>query len=169
MESDCAALWVLEAVNDNGRSPSGWLTRAAAMTTHRRLSLPVSKLIASHCILIKGSSPGSMTADHKGAELVSNRGTACRFVGAVMDEIITWRPDLVVCGFVPPVGIAAQILRVPWVVYCLPNSRNAVRRHTEKVSGVGVASESLTAIMPDMYMKSPARLAGAKCQTSYAK
>lgn len=74
-----------------------------------------------------------LTADHKAAELVSDLGTAHRFIRAVMDEIIAWHPDLVVCGFVPPVGIAAQILRVPSVVYLpFPAYRPWVLRHLLK-------------------------------------
>jgi UDP:flavonoid glycosyltransferase YjiC (YdhE family) len=76
---------------------------------------------------------GIMAADHEAAELVSDLGTARGFIRAVMDEIIGWRPDLVVFGFVPPVGIAAQILRIPAAVYLpFPAYRPWVRRHLLK-------------------------------------
>jgi UDP:flavonoid glycosyltransferase YjiC (YdhE family) len=76
---------------------------------------------------------GIMAADHDAAEHVSDLGTARRFIQAVMDEIIASTPDLVVCGFVPPVGIAAQILQVPAVVYLpFPAYRPWVRGHLLK-------------------------------------
>ena len=76
---------------------------------------------------------GIMAADHEAAEFVSDLGTARDFIRAVMDDMIAWRPDLVVCGFVPPVGIAAQILGIPAVVYlAFPANRPWVRRHLLK-------------------------------------
>lgn len=76
---------------------------------------------------------GIMAADHDAAEHVSDLGIARHFIRAVMDEMIGWRPDLVIYGFVPPVGIAAQILRIPSVVYLpFPAYRPWVRRHLLK-------------------------------------
>jgi len=76
---------------------------------------------------------GIMAADHKGAELVSDLGTARHFIRVVRDEIVASTPDFVLYGFVPPVGIAAQILRVPAVVYLpFPAYRPWIRRHLLK-------------------------------------
>lgn len=71
-----------------------------------------------------------MAADHSAAEFVSDLDTARRFIRAVMDEITAWGPHLILCGFVPPVAIAAKILHVPSVVYLpFPAYRPWVRRH----------------------------------------
>jgi len=71
-----------------------------------------------------------MTAEHHGGELVSDIAKARQFIQSDHDDIVASRPDLVVCGFVPPVGIAAQILRVPVVTYLpFPAYRPWVRRH----------------------------------------
>jgi len=73
---------------------------------------------------------GIMTADHHAAELVSDLGKARQFIQALIDDIVTSRPDLVLFGFVPPAGIAAQILRVPAVLYLpFPAYRSWVSRH----------------------------------------
>ncbi|HSU19106.1 MAG TPA: glycosyltransferase [Acidobacteriaceae bacterium] len=76
---------------------------------------------------------GIMAADHEGKEFISDLDTARRFIRAIMDEILAWRPDLILCGFVPPVAIAAKILKVPTVVYLpFPAYRPWVRRHLLK-------------------------------------
>ena len=71
-----------------------------------------------------------MTAEHHGGELVSDIAKARQFIRVIMDDIVSSPSDLVICGFVPPGGIAAQILRVPLVTYLpFPAYRPWVRRH----------------------------------------
>ena len=83
--------------------------------------------------LDEASVAGIMAADHEGKEFISDLDTARRFIRAIMDEILAWRPDLILCGFVPPVAIAAKILKVPTVVYLpFPAYRPWVRRHLLK-------------------------------------
>lgn len=71
-----------------------------------------------------------MRADHDGDEFVHDRSTGRRFIEACIAEIERHRPDLLVFGFFPPAGIAAQLLGVPSVSY-LPFPAHApwVRRH----------------------------------------
>lgn len=71
-----------------------------------------------------------MMADHHAAELISDLAQARQFIQALIDDIVASRPDLVLCGFVPPAGIAAQIVRIPAVLYLpFPAYRPWVRRH----------------------------------------
>jgi UDP:flavonoid glycosyltransferase YjiC (YdhE family) len=74
-----------------------------------------------------------MTADHEGNEFVTHLPTARRYIGVLLDEMAARRPDLVVFGFVPPAGIAAQVLGVPSVAYLpFPAHGPWVRRHLVK-------------------------------------
>lgn len=74
-----------------------------------------------------------MIADHAGDEFVRDLATARRCIAVLIEELRTRRPDLVVYGFVPPAGIAAQVVGVPSVSYLpFPAHRPWVRRHLLK-------------------------------------
>lgn len=74
-----------------------------------------------------------MEADHTGAEFVRDTDTAGRFLDVCTRELEVNRPDLLVFGFLPPAGIAAQLRRVPSVSYLpFPAYRPWVRRHLVK-------------------------------------
>lgn len=58
-----------------------------------------------------------LEADHAGEEFVRELATARQFIEVCVAELAANRPDLLVFGFLPPAGIAAQLLRVPSVSY----------------------------------------------------
>ncbi len=58
-----------------------------------------------------------MHADHTGNEFVSDLDHARQMLQVCMTELDTHRPDLVVVGFMPMVGIVTQLRRVPAVSY----------------------------------------------------
>lgn len=58
-----------------------------------------------------------MHADHTGNEFIDDLDSARQFVRACIAELEANRPDLVIFGFMPMVGIAAQLLHVPSVSY----------------------------------------------------
>jgi UDP:flavonoid glycosyltransferase YjiC (YdhE family) len=71
-----------------------------------------------------------MHADHVGEEFVSDLATAGRFIDLSIKEIEKHQPDLLVLGFFPPAGIAAQLLGVPTVSYLpFPAYAPWARRH----------------------------------------
>ncbi len=71
-----------------------------------------------------------MHADHAGEEFGRDPATAGRFIDVCRAELERRRPDLLVFGFLPPVGIAAQLLRVPAVAFLpFPAYEPWVRRH----------------------------------------
>ncbi len=74
-----------------------------------------------------------MTADHDATEFFPDRAEADRILAAFVNSLRSDRPDLVVYGFVPPAGIAAQILGIPSVAYTpFPLHSAWVRRHLLK-------------------------------------
>lgn len=80
--------------------------------------------------LTDGEVAAIMEADHTGEEFVRDVATARRFLEVCTRELEVNRPDLLVFGFFPPAGIAAQLLRVPAVSYLpFPAHRPWVRRH----------------------------------------
>lgn len=80
--------------------------------------------------LTDGEVAGIMRADHVGEEFVRDLATARRFIDVCTSELETNRPDLLVFGFLPPAGIAAQLQRVPAVSYLpFPAYAPWIRRH----------------------------------------
>ena len=74
-----------------------------------------------------------LTADHEGNEFVTDPATARRYIGIFLDELRERRPDLVVYGFVPPAGIAAQMMGIASIAYLpFPAHGPWVRRHLVK-------------------------------------
>lgn len=74
-----------------------------------------------------------MQADHAGEEFVRDLAKARLFLDVCTRELERARPDLLVVGFLPPAGIAAQLLRVPSVSYLpFPAYGPWVRRHLLK-------------------------------------
>ena len=71
-----------------------------------------------------------MHADHVGEEFVRDLAAARRSLHVYVEELEANRPDLLVFGFIPPAGIAAQVLRVPAASYLpFPAYRPWFRRH----------------------------------------
>jgi hypothetical protein len=69
-------------------------------------------------------------ADHTGNEFFPDLDSARQVLHVCITELETNRPDLVLFGFLPPVGIAAQLLRVPAVSFVpFPVYRPWVSRH----------------------------------------
>ena len=65
-----------------------------------------------------------MHADHTGNEFFPDINSAREILHVCTRELETHRPDLVVFGFLPPVGIIAQLLRLPSICYApFPISR----------------------------------------------
>ncbi len=58
-----------------------------------------------------------MHADHTGKEFIGNLDHARQILQVCVTEVETHRPDLVVFGFMPMVGIVAQLLRIPAASY----------------------------------------------------
>ncbi len=58
-----------------------------------------------------------MRADHDGTEFITDRSRARQIIEVLLTEFTREQPDLIVFGFMPPVGIAAQILGIPSVSY----------------------------------------------------
>jgi UDP:flavonoid glycosyltransferase YjiC (YdhE family) len=83
--------------------------------------------------LTDGDVAAFMEADHTGEEFVHDLATARLLLDVCMRELAQARPDLLVFGFFPPAGIAAQLLRVPAVSYLpFPAYGPWVRRHLLK-------------------------------------
>ena len=59
-----------------------------------------------------------MRADHDGTEFITDRSRARQIIEVLLTEFTREQPDLIVFGFMPPVGIAAQILGIPSVSRC---------------------------------------------------
>lgn len=80
--------------------------------------------------LAEGEVAAIIRADHTGEEFVRDLAAARRFIDVCMTELASARPDLLVFGFFPPVGIAAQLMRLPAVCYLpFPAHGPWVRRH----------------------------------------
>ena len=58
-----------------------------------------------------------MRADHDGTEFLADQGRSGDVIDAITDDLRHYRPDLMVYGFIPHAGIAAQLVGVPSVVY----------------------------------------------------
>ena len=58
-----------------------------------------------------------MRADHDGTEFLTDRQRSGEMIDAVVEDLNRDRPDLVVFGFIPHAGIAAQLVGIPGVVY----------------------------------------------------
>ena len=58
-----------------------------------------------------------MRADHDGTEFITDPERATDIIEALVTQLRHRRPDLVVYGFLPPAGIAAQIVGIPSVTY----------------------------------------------------
>ncbi len=83
--------------------------------------------------LTDGEVAAIMEADHTGEEFVRDLATARRFLEVCVRELEQSRPDLLIFGFFPPAGIAAQLLGVPAVSYLpFPAHGPWVRRHLLK-------------------------------------
>lgn len=71
-----------------------------------------------------------MRADHDGTEFITDPERATDIIEALVTQLRHRRPDLVVYGFLPPAGIAAQIVGIPSVTYVpFPVYRPWVQRH----------------------------------------
>jgi UDP:flavonoid glycosyltransferase YjiC (YdhE family) len=74
-----------------------------------------------------------MRADHTGTELIYNLDKARHLIQTCMDALASTRPDLVVFGYVPMVGIAAQVLHLPSISFLpAPLYRPWVTQHLLK-------------------------------------
>lgn len=58
-----------------------------------------------------------MRADHDGTEFLTDQQRSGEVIDAIVEELQRNRPDLVVFGFIPHAGIAAQLMGIPSVVY----------------------------------------------------
>ncbi len=58
-----------------------------------------------------------MRADHDGTEFLVDRQRSGEVINAIVEDLRLDRPDLVVFGFIPHAGIAAQLVGIPAVVY----------------------------------------------------
>ncbi len=129
---------VAKAVQDVGiqRGEAAVVTFAYPRTTHgfeeqiRQAGFHARPVDFS---LTDGEVAAIMEADHTGEEFVRDLRTARRFLDVCVRELEVNRPDLLLFGFFPPAGIAAQLLRVPAVSYLpFPALRPWVRRHLLK-------------------------------------
>jgi UDP:flavonoid glycosyltransferase YjiC (YdhE family) len=74
-----------------------------------------------------------LRADHDATEFISDFNLAKRFIEALLAWVRERRPNLVIFGFLPPVGIACKILSVPSVTYLpFPMHEPWVKRHLLK-------------------------------------
>ena len=58
-----------------------------------------------------------MRADHDGTEFLTDQRRSGDVIDAITDDLRQYRPDLMVYGFIPHAGIAAQLMGIPSVVY----------------------------------------------------
>lgn len=71
-----------------------------------------------------------MTADHDGTEFLTDLDQAGDLLDRILEELRAAKPDLVLYGFLPPVGVAAQILGIPSACYSpFPADREWVTHH----------------------------------------
>lgn len=74
-----------------------------------------------------------MNADHQAKEFVSSPERARAYLEASLSRLRDFRPDQVVHGFIPPIGMAAQITGTPSVSFLpFPPSRVWARKHLLK-------------------------------------
>lgn len=71
-----------------------------------------------------------MTADHDGTEFIPDPEVAGTILDELLAELRSIDPDLIIYGFLPPVGVAVQILGLPSACYSpFPVDRQWVARH----------------------------------------
>lgn len=107
-----------------------------------------------------------MTADHEGAEFFTDSRQAGELLDLLLDELRTTAPDLVVYGFLPPVGVATQILGIPSACYSpFPADRRWVSRNFLRDVPDELASSPL-GHLPSRVQKGAARLLSAVVPTT---